>query len=157
MKEELRVSLHDRLMDDLKVAMRSGDEPRREAIRLVRAAIHNDEIERGHALSDSEIEQVIGRLARRHRESIDEFERANRADLVARERAQLSAIETYLPDLAPASAFEAQILAAIEGVGATNPRDQGKVMARLAPELRGKVDMARISQMVRERLERIAS
>lgn len=140
-------------MEDLKTAMRAGDEPRREAIRLLRAAVKNEEINRGHALSDAEVQEVVSRQVRRHRESIEEFRKANRADLVAREETQLGAIEVYLPQLEPAERYEELIRRAIQETGASGPRDQGKVMGRLAPALRGKTDMGAVGQIVRHLLE----
>ena len=140
-------------MEDLKDAMRSGDEPRREAIRLVRAAIKNEEIERHHTLDDAEVAQVVTRQARRHQESIDDFTKANRLDLIDRERVQLAAIERYLPKLEPAESFEAVIRQAIADTGVVDLRDQGKVMGKLAPQLRGKTDMGAVGQIVRRLLE----
>ena len=147
------VTLQDQLMDDLKVAMRAGDEPRREAIRMLRAAVKNEEISRGHTLDDGEVVEVITRQARRHRESIEEFTKANRTDLVDREVTQLAAIEGYLPKLEPASAFESEIRRAIQDTGATSVKEQGKVMGRLAGQLRGKTDMGEVGQIVRRLLE----
>jgi uncharacterized protein YqeY len=140
-------------MEDLKVAMRAGDEPRREAIRMLRAAVKNEEISRGHALVDAEVLEVITRQARRYRESIVDFTKANRTDLVDREVIQLKSIEGYLPRLEPASAFESQIRQVIQDMGATDIKEQGKVMGRLAPQLRGKTDMGEVGQIVRRLLE----
>lgn len=146
------MSLQDQLMDDLKTAMRSGDEPRREAIRLLRAAIRNEEIDLGHTLDDAEVQQVIARQARRHRESITEFSKANRTELVEREETQLRAIEGYLPQLEPAEAFESVIREVIQESGASGPQSHGKVMGLLAPRLRGKTDMGAVGQIVRRLL-----
>lgn len=140
-------------MDDLKAAMRSGDEPRREAIRLLRAAIRNEEIERGHELGDVDVQQVITRQARRHRESIAEFSKAHRVELVEREETQLRAIEGYLPKLEPAESFEDLIRDAIREAGVNGPQAQGKVMGLLAPRLRGKTDMGAVGQIVRRLLQ----
>ncbi|HEX3245270.1 MAG TPA: GatB/YqeY domain-containing protein [Chloroflexota bacterium] len=147
------VALQQQLMDDLKDAMRAGDEPRREAIRMLRAAIKNEEISRGHVLVDPEVQEVITRQARRYRESIEEFTKANRTDLVDREVTQLAAIEGYLPRLEPAVSFEPLIREAIKESGATGVKEQGKVMGRLAPRLRGKTDMGEVGQIVRRLLE----
>jgi uncharacterized protein len=147
------VALQEQLMDDLKDAMRAGDEPRREAIRMLRAAVKNEEISRGHELGDAEVQEVITRQARRYRESIDEFTKANRTDLVDREVTQLKSIERYLPKLEPASAFEPQIRQVIQDMGAKDVKEQGKVMGRVAPLLRGKTDMGEVGQIVRRVLE----
>ncbi|MFN0070283.1 MAG: GatB/YqeY domain-containing protein [Chloroflexota bacterium] len=147
------VTLQDQVMEDLKTAMRAGDEPRREAIRMLRAAIKNEEISRGHALTDAEVLEVVARQARRYRESIEEFTKANRLDLVGREAVQLKSIEGYLPTLEPASSFESLIRQAIHDSGVSDVKDQGKVMGRLAPQLRGKTDMGEVGQIVRRILE----
>ena len=147
------MALQDQLMEDLKVAMRAGDEPRRESIRMLRAAVKNEEISRGHTLDDAEVQEVITRQARRHRESIDEFTKANRVDLVDREVTQLAAIEGYLPTLEPASSFESLIRQAIQDTGAKSVKEQGKVMGRLSGQLRGKTDMGEVGQIVRRLLE----
>lgn len=147
------MALQDQLMDDLKTAMKAGDEPRREAIRMLRAAIKNEEISRGHSLEDPEVLEVVGRQVRRYRESIEEFTKANRTDLIGREQTQLKAIEGYLPQLEPAASFEPLIRQAIADSGAQGPKDQGKVMGRLAGQLRGKTDMGAVGQIVKRLLE----
>lgn len=147
------MTLQEQLMDDLKTAMKAGDEPRREAIRLLRSAIRNEEISRGHSLEDAEVVEVVGRQARRHRESIEEFTKFNRLDLVEREQVQMQAIEGYLPKLEPAESFEPLIRSTVQELGVTEVKDQGKVMGRLASQLRGKTDMSAIGQIVRRVIE----
>jgi uncharacterized protein YqeY len=147
------VTLQDQLMDDLKTAMKAGDEPRREAIRLLRSAVRNEEINRGHTLDDAEVVEVVSRQARRHRESIEEFTKFNRLDLVGREQVQMEAIEGYLPKLEPASSFEPLVRATVTELGVTELKDQGKVMGKLAAQLRGKTDMSAIGQLVRRVIE----
>ena len=147
------MSLQERLMSDLRTAMREGDVPRKEAIRLLRAAILNEEIERRRPLTDAEALAVVERLVKRHRDSIEQFEKGGRADLVAYERAQLVAVESYLPDQLPREEIEVRVRVAIEETGATGRADTGKVMQRLAGELRGRADLGEVSRMVRERLD----
>jgi uncharacterized protein YqeY len=147
------MQLQDQLMADLKTAMRTGDVARREAIRMLRAAMLNEQIELGHELSDDEAGRVVLRIVKRHRESIEEFERGHRADLVASEQAQLAAITPYLP----AQMDEAEILRhvneAIAATGATSSADIGRVMRHLSGELRGKADLKVVNQVVRDRLQ----
>ena len=155
-------------MADLKAAMREGDETRREAIRMLRAAILNEEVdlqrrafEAGgadgsvprRALTDEEAQRVVERLVKRHQDSIAEFRKGGRSDLVAREEAQLAVVAGYLPyQLFGRSEIEAAVRAAIAQAGASGPRELGKVMGRLSGELRGKADMNEVRQVAQELL-----
>ena len=139
-------------MADLRAAMREADVPRREAIRLLRAAVLNEEIERRRPLTDEETLVVVQRLVNRHQDSIEQFERGGRPDLVAYEQAQLAAIRSYLPERLPREEIEAHVQAAIQETGARNRADAGRVMQRLAGELRGRADLREVSRLVQERL-----
>lgn len=155
-------------MADLKVAMREGDETRREAIRMLRAAILNEEVElqrrafeagRDQAsvarrpLTDEESQRVVERLVKRHQDSIAEFRKGNRQDLVDREEAQLAVVVSYLPyRLYGRAAIAVAVRAAIAQTGAQGPRELGKVMGRLSGELRGKADMNEVRQVAQELL-----
>lgn len=146
------MDLQQRLGDDLKVAMRSGDEIRRDAIRMLRAALKNEEIELRHPLTDDESARVVARIAKRHRESIDQFNQGNRPDLVKHEEEQLAVIEQFLPTMMPRDQVEAEVRAVLSTVDTSGPRAQGAVMAAIAPRLRGKADMKVVSEVVRELL-----
>jgi uncharacterized protein YqeY len=157
-------------MEDLKAAMREGDATRREAIRMLRAAILNEEVElqkqafeaRGadaaegteiprRPLTDEEIVGVVERLVKRHQDSIAEFRKGGRADLVAREESQLAVIADYLPyKLYSRAEIEQAVRRAVAETGASGPRDMGKVMPRLSGELRGKADMNEVRAVVQE-------
>jgi uncharacterized protein YqeY len=139
-------------MADLKDAMRAGDVERREAIRMLRAALKNEEIERRRPLSADEAGTVVSRLAKRHAESIDQFRQGNRSDLVAREQAQLAALEPYLPRLMGREQIEREVRAVMAETPVGGPRAQGELMAALAPRLRGKADLKEVSGVVRELL-----
>jgi uncharacterized protein YqeY len=174
------VAIQERLLEDLKDAMRSGDAPRREALRLLRAEIQREEIEsqrlvaeralraepagseenveavERRSLSDEQVVGVLKRLVKRHEDAIEQFQKGNRPDLVAHEQAQLAVIQGYLTDLAPTmdrSEIEARARSAIEATGAHGRGDMGKVMGRLAGELRGKADMKLVNRVVQELLE----
>src|SRR4051812_17836049 len=142
------MSLQEQLMADLKSAMRASDVTRREAIRLLRAAILNEEIEIQRPLEDAEAIRVIDRLVKRHRDSIEQFEKGGRPDLVAHEQAQLSVIQAYLPERSGASDLEEQVRAAIAQTGARERSESGKVMQVLAAQLRGKADLSEVSRIV---------
>jgi uncharacterized protein len=144
--------LEESLAGDLRDAMRSGDGMRRDTIRQLRAALHYESIAKGHPLSDEESVTVVQRLVNQHRDSISEFGRGNRADLVAKEEAELQVLLGYLPEQLDREAITAAATAIIQKVGAAGKGDQGKVMRELAPELRGKADMRMVNEVVQELL-----
>jgi len=144
--------LEDNLAAELREAMRTGDVTRRDTIRQLRAALHNESIAKGHALSDEESTAVVQRLVNQHRDSISEFKRGNRDDLVAKEEAELEVLLGYLPEQLSREAIVAAATAIIQKVGATSKSDQGKVMRELAPKLRGKADMRTVNEVVQELL-----
>ena len=146
------MDVEQRLTDDLKDAMRAGDTERREAIRMLRAALKNEQIALGHPLSDQETTAVVSRIAKRHRESIDQFRDANRSDLVAHEEAQLAVVERYLPQMMPREEVEAVVKAVMATLNTSGPRAQGQVMAALSQRLRGKADMKLVNTIVRDLL-----
>ena len=146
------MTLKERLQQDLQQALRNYDEQRKSAIRLVRAGILNEEKARLHELNDEEVLEVIRREIKQHRESLSEFEKAKRADLIAEEKAQLEVLLGYLP---PQMNREEIMLAAqevIAGMQAKGPEHLGQVMRVLMPRLREKADGSMVNQIVRELL-----
>lgn len=143
------MDVQQQCMADLKQAMRAGDYDRRDAIRMLLAALKNEEIARRRPLKESEAAAVVGRIAKRHRESIDHFRNAGRDDLVAREEAQLAALAAYLPHVMSEADVEAEVRAVIADTGAAGPRGQGQVMAALAQRLRGRADLKDVNDVVR--------
>lgn len=146
------MSLKDKLMEDLKQAVRQGDERRRSTLRLVIAAIKNAEIEKRHELDEGELLAVIAKEAKQRHESIAEFERGGRQDLVDREKAELQVLLAYLPEQLSREEIEAKARQTIEEVGATGPAQMGEVMHRLMPLMKGKADGKLVSQVVKELL-----
>jgi uncharacterized protein YqeY len=144
--------LQDRLITDLKIAMREHDVPRREALRMLRAAILNEEIEKQRQLDEAEGLRVVERIIKRHQDSIDQFRKGGRDDLVEYEQRQLATIQSYLPARLPPEEIEQQVREAIAAVGAQGPADSGKVMQRLAAALRGQADLREVSRRVQELL-----
>ena len=132
--------------------MRSQDVVRRETIRLCLSAIHNEEVARRTPLDDAALLAVLGKQAKMRRESIEAFAKGGRAELVAKETAELAVIEAYLP----AQLGESEIRAAVERViaetGASGPGDQGKVMQKAMAELRGKADGKLVAAIVTKAL-----
>lgn len=146
------MGLRQRLEDDLKQALRAGERTRLSTIRMALAAVHNAEIEKGGPLEEEELAGVLQRLAKRHRESIEEFGRGNRHDLVAKEREELAVVEGYLPRQLSRDEIVELAKRIIGEVGAQGPRDIAKVMPRLVAEIRGRADGRLANQVVQELL-----
>ena len=147
------MTLQERLSEDVKQAMRSGDQVRRSILRVVRAAVHNEEIARGKALDDDGVVQVISHLVREHRESIEIFQQGNRGDLVEKEEAELAILREYLPEQLSREEITQLAQQVIQEVGARGLADRGKVMGRLMPQVRGKTEGAEVNAIVAELLE----
>jgi uncharacterized protein len=142
------MSLQDKLLDDTKSAMRQHDATRLSVIRMIRSSINYAEIDKHATLDDAGVLSVIEKDVKRHRESIEAFQKGNRADLVAKEGAELKILLSYLPQQLTADEITAAATEVIAQVGAKGPGDMGKVMAVLAPRLKGKADGRLISQTV---------
>ena len=151
------MALKDRLADDLKDAIRGRDERRKTAIRLVMAAIKNAEVAAGSPLDDAGVLKVISKEVRRHRESIEGFQKGSRQDLVDEEEAELAVLRAYLP---PAMSREEIVKAArqvIAQAGASGPADKGKVMPVLIAQLAGQAEGREINEVVTELLAELSS
>ena len=146
-------ALQERLMADLAEAMKKGDQARRSVIRLVRASIKNAEIAQQRPLDESEVLRIIQKEAQEHRDSIEEFKKGNRSDLVAKEEAELAILLGYLPQQMSREEIEAAARSVIEEVEARGPRDKGKVMPKLIAQLRGRAEGREINAVVSELLE----
>ena len=144
--------LRDRIAGDLREAVRARDEPRKSALRLLSAAIRNAEIEARGELDEGGILAVVQRQAKQRRESIDEFRRGGRDDLVEREELELRALAGYLPEPVAREELVEAAREAIAAAGASGPRDLGKVMPALVERFRGRADGREISAIVRELL-----
>ena len=146
------MSLKDRLAEDLKDAIRSVDERRKIAIRLVVAAVKNAEVAQGAPLDDSGVLKVISKEASRRRESIDQFRKGNRPDLVAQEETELAILQTYLPPAMSRDEIVEAALGVIARVGARGPADKGKVMPVLIGQLAGRAEGREINEVVTQLL-----
>ena len=144
--------MKQKLMDDLKQAMRSRDKLRLSVIRLVMSAVKNTEIARRADLSDTDILGVIAKEARQRQESIEAFKEGNRHDLVAREEAELAILQEYLPEQMTREEIIAAARRVIEEVGAQGPGDKGKVMPKIIAQLKGRADGREINAVVTELL-----
>ena len=146
------MSLKEQLANDLKDAIRQRDESRKIAIRMTISAIKNAEIERGAALSEADVLTLVGREAKQRRESIAEFEKADRRDLVEKERAELEVLQSYLPAQVSRDEIAEAAREVIAEVGAGGPRDKGKVMPVLIGRLAGRAEGREINEVVTELL-----
>ena len=146
------MSLKDRIQQDMKAAMRSGDKPRLATIRLMLAAIKQKEVDERTELGDAEVTAVLDKMAKQRRESISQFEKAGRDDLVMQETGELELIQEYLPEPLGEAEINALIEAAMADTGATSLKDMGKVMGQLKPKLQGRADMGAVSALIKARL-----
>lgn len=144
--------LKNQLADDLKDAMRQREERRRNVLRMALSAVHNAEIAAGKELDDDAVLGVLSADAKRRRESISEFDKAGRRDLVDKEEAELAILTPYLPEQLSREEIVTAARRVIEQTGATSLKDIGKVMPALMQELRGRADGKAASEAVRELL-----
>lgn len=145
--------LSDTINTDITAAMKSKDAPRLSALRMLKAAIINKGVEKGRDLDDAEVLQVVSSLVKQRRDSVDQFSKAGRADLVDKETAEIVILEQYLPPAASPEEIEAAVAAAVAETGASSPKDMGKVMKAVMPKLAGKnADGRAINEAVRRTL-----
>jgi uncharacterized protein YqeY len=146
------MSLKEQLNSDLREALRSRDEQRKAALRMVLAALHNAEIEAKGELDDGAILGVLAKEVKQRRESIEEFRKGHREDLVAREEAQMAFIQPYLPQQMTREEVLEAARKVIAELGARGPGDKGKVMPVLINQLRGRADGREVNAVVSELL-----
>ena len=146
------MALARKIRTDLEQALRQKDKMRCSVLRLVLAGIKNAEIAQQKTLDDSGILSVIEKEAKQRRESIEAFEQGNRQDLVAQEKAELAVLLGYLPEQMSREEIVAAARKMIDELGATGPRDKGKVMSQLMPQLKGRVQGQEVSNVVSELL-----
>ena len=150
------MTLQDRLMDDLKTAMRANGEVRRLVIRPVRAEVQNDEISKGQKLDDAGVVEVLSRMTRKYRESIELYKGHGRLGMMEREALELSVVMEYLPQQLSQEEVLEMARQAAQEVGAQGPQDKGKVMGKLIPQLRGKAEGSTVNTVVTDLLESLA-
>jgi uncharacterized protein len=146
------MSLRDQINDDLKTAMRAGDARRRDALRLLLAALKQKEVDERKTLSDGDVLAIVERLIKQRRESVAQFEQGGRQDLAENEKFELSVLLAYMPQQMSDEEIDSEVAAAIAAAGAKAPSDMGKVMAALKSRLAGRADMAKVSARVKSRL-----
>ena len=146
------MSLRERITEDMKAAMRAGEKDRLGLIRMLQAGIKQREVDERITLGDAETLAVIDKMIKQRRESVAHFEAGGRADLVARESAEIAALTAYLPARLSDDELAALIREAIVGSGAASIRDMGKVMAVLKAKAAGRADMAAVGARVKAAL-----
>ena len=148
----MEAALKQKFSDDLKQALRSGDKLRCSVIRLTMSAINYAQIAKQAELEEADILGVIAREAKKRKESIEAFKQGNRPDLVVKEEAELAILNEYLPKQMSRDEIVAAAQKVIAEVKAEGPRDKGKVMGKLVPQLKGKADGREINEIVTQLL-----
>jgi uncharacterized protein len=147
------MALIDTISEDIAAAMRAKDQARLGALRMAKAALMNREVEKGHALDDTESHQVIASLIKQRRDSIEQFRKFGRDELAQKEQAELEVLQAYLPPAVDPAEIERIVAAAVAETGASGARDIGKVMKAVMPKFAGgTVDGKLVNEIVRRRL-----
>ena len=147
------MSLLDRLTEELKEALRAGNHTKLSVIRLLKSSIKNREIEKMAPLTDEEVIGIIMTALKQRRESIEQFQKGGREDLVQKEKSELEVLQTFLPQQLSEEELAGEIQAVIREVGASSPKDMGKVMKILMIRLKGRAEGAKVSSLVKELME----
>ena len=146
------MSLKARIQEDVKTAMKAREAARLSTLRMLTAAMKQKEVDERIELDDAAVLAIVEKLIKQRKDSISQFAKADRQDLVDAETAELAVLSAYLP----AQLSEAEILVAIDAAiaasGASNPKDMGKVMALIKPQLAGKADMGKVSALIKAKL-----
>ncbi len=146
------MSLKDRITEDMKAAMRSADKDRLSTVRLILAAVKQREVDERITLDDSQVLAVLEKMIKQRRESIAQFESGGRADLVAKESAELTLLQSYLPAQLSEAEVDALIAEAIRTTGAASIKDMGKIMGVVKAKAQGRTDMGALSQRIKQKL-----
>ena len=148
------MSLHDRLTEDLKLAMKARDQLRMDVIRMIKAAVLNKEVEMKKDLDDAEMSRIMTTMIKQRKESVEQYEKGQRAELAAKERQEISIIEAYLPRAISPDDLDRTVDAVIRESGATSAKDMGAVMKAVMARLAGQpVDGKHVSDLVRSKLK----
>ena len=145
-------ALKTRITEAVKAAMRAQDKPRRDAIRLIQAEIKRIEVDERIELDDARVLAVLDKMLKQRRDSIQQFEKAARQDLIDIEAAEVAVIQDFLPRALEPAEIDALVDAVLRESGASEMKDMGKVMALLKPQVQGRADMGMVSQRIKARL-----
>jgi uncharacterized protein YqeY len=147
------MDLKARITEDMKAAMRAKDSVKLGTIRLLLAAIKQKEVDERIELDDASVVAVLDKLVKQRKDAIAAYEQAQRQDLADQEKAELTLLETYLPERLDSAAIAAAVAAIVEAVGAQGPQDMGKVMGAAKAQLAGQADMGAVSAAVKAALQ----
>ncbi|QWD86697.1 GatB/YqeY domain-containing protein [Polynucleobacter paludilacus] len=146
------MSLKDQITEDMKTAMRAKEATRLGTIRLLLAAIKQREVDERVVVDDAGVLVIVEKLIKQRKDSIEQFAKAGRDDLVAVEQSEMVILQDYLPEQLSDAEIAAAVSAAVSASGASGPQDMGKVIAILKPQLAGKADMGKVSGLVKAAL-----
>ena len=147
------MSLKERITGDMTAAMKARDAARLSTLRMVKAAVQNREIEKGGELTDEELTKLLQSLVKQRRDSVEQYEKAGRAELAEKERAEIAVIEEYLPRAASREEIEEAVAAAVAETGATSMKEMGAVMKAAQARLAGRnADGRAVSEAVKRKL-----
>ncbi|MFO7681562.1 MAG: GatB/YqeY domain-containing protein [Chloroflexota bacterium] len=146
------MNLKEQLTQDTIAAAKAGDNPKRDVLRMMQAAIKQVEVDERITVDDAGVQQILTKQAKQRRESMAEYEKGGRDDLVAQEAYELKIIEAYLPQMMGREEIEVLVKQAIAATGASSPKDMGQVMGKLMPQVKGKADGRLVNDVVRELL-----
>jgi uncharacterized protein YqeY len=141
--------LKTRINDDVKTAMREKDKARLATLRLITAAIKQKEVDERTELNDEQVVTILEKMLKQRKDSIEQFEKAGRTELVDQEKSEIEIIQVYMPEQLSDDEIEALIKEAIASTGAESMKDMGKVMGQLKPKLAGKADMGAVSGKIK--------
>jgi len=146
------MTLKERITEDMKTAMRSGEKDRLAVIRLIQSAIKQREVDERIVLDDAQVTSVLEKMIKQRKESVAAFEKGNRADLVAKENAEIAILQPYLPAQMSETDLDALIAEAIASTGAASIKDMGKVMGIVKAKAAGKADMGAVGARIKSKL-----
>ena len=146
------MALKEQITNDMKESMKSGDKERLSVIRLILAALKQKEVDERIVLDDAQVLAILEKMLKQRRESVAQFTQGNRADLVAKEEAEIKVIQAYMPAQLSEAELDAMIAAAVAESGAASIKDMGKVMGILKPKVAGKADMSVVSARIKAKL-----
>ncbi|WP_216830056.1 GatB/YqeY domain-containing protein [Alkalihalobacterium elongatum] len=146
------MNLLDRLTDDMKAAMKNKEKEKLSVIRMVKSSLQNEQIKLGRELSEDETLTVLNRELKQRRESLHEFEKANRDDLASKLHGEIEVLQQYLPEQLSEEEVIRIVQETIKEVGATSKADFGKVMGAIMPKVKGKADGGLVNRLVQQHL-----
>ena len=146
------MSLKEKLQEDLKSSMKNKDTIRKSVVTLIRAAIKQHEVDNRVELADDAIIDIISKQLKQRKDSLAEFEKANRDDLVEETKSEIQVLEGYLPQQLSEEELEKIVIETIAEVGATSMKDMGKIMATVKPKTAGRADGRKINELVKKNL-----